>query len=72
MVLTIEPGIYIAPDAKVEGKYKGIGIRIEDNLLVTQSGYENLTKAAPKTIADIEKLMQSPSNLQSRKPNASL
>lgn len=72
MVLTIEPGIYIAPDAKVEDKFKGIGIRIEDNLLVTQTGYENLTQAAPKTITDIQQLMQSSSNTQSRKPNASL
>lgn len=72
MVLTIEPGIYIAPDAKVEDKFKGIGIRIEDNLLVTQTGYENLTQVAPKTIADIEQLMQNASNIQSRMPNASL
>lgn len=57
MVLTVEPGIYIAPDADVENKWRGIGIRIEDNLLITQSGYENLTLAAPKTISDIEALM---------------
>nr|WP_153810999.1 Xaa-Pro aminopeptidase [Paraglaciecola arctica] len=57
MVLTIEPGIYIAPDAEVDNKWCGIGIRIEDNLLITQSGHENLTLAAPKTISDIEALM---------------
>jgi len=57
MVLTVEPGIYIAPDADVESKWRGIGIRIEDNLLITQSGHENLTLAAPKTISDIEALM---------------
>ncbi|WP_339721357.1 Xaa-Pro aminopeptidase [uncultured Paraglaciecola sp.] len=57
MVLTVEPGIYIAPDAKVDNKWRGIGIRIEDNLLITTSGYENLTLAAPKTINDIEALM---------------
>lgn len=57
MVLTIEPGIYIAPDADVDNKWCGIGIRIEDNLLITQSGHENLTLAAPKTISDIEALM---------------
>ncbi|MEP2601673.1 MAG: M24 family metallopeptidase, partial [Paraglaciecola sp.] len=57
MVLTVEPGIYIAPDAKVDSKWQGIGIRIEDNLLITESGYENLTQAAPKTIADIESIM---------------
>ena len=58
MVLTVEPGIYIAPDADVESKWRGIGIRIEDNLLITKSGHENLTLAAPKTISDIEALMQ--------------
>jgi Xaa-Pro aminopeptidase len=57
MVLTVEPGIYIAPDADVDSKWCGIGIRIEDNLLITQSGHENLTLAAPKTINDIEALM---------------
>ncbi|WP_158967513.1 Xaa-Pro aminopeptidase [Paraglaciecola sp. L3A3] len=59
MVLTIEPGIYIAPDATVAEKWQGIGIRIEDNLHVTETGYENLTQACPKTIAEIEDLMQS-------------
>lgn len=57
MVLTVEPGIYVAPDADVEPKWRGIGIRIEDNLLITQTGFENLTLAAPKTISDIEALM---------------
>ncbi|MFT2090242.1 Xaa-Pro aminopeptidase [Paraglaciecola sp. 2405UD69-4] len=57
MVLTVEPGIYIAPDAKVDRKWQGIGIRIEDNLLITENGYENLTQAAPKTIAEIEDIM---------------
>ena len=57
MVLTVEPGVYISPDAKVDEKWRGIGIRIEDNLLITQTGYENLTVAAPKTIGDIETLM---------------
>ncbi len=58
MVLTIEPGIYVAPEAKVPTEYQGIGIRIEDNLLVTEAGYENLTQGAPKTIDDIEQLME--------------
>ena len=57
MVLTVEPGIYISPDADVDSKWCGTGIRIEDNLLITQSGHENLTLAAPKTISDIEALM---------------
>lgn len=58
MVLTIEPGLYIAQDADVPAQYKGIGIRIEDDLLVTEQGHENLTAAVPKTIAEIEALMQ--------------
>ncbi|WP_299084565.1 Xaa-Pro aminopeptidase [uncultured Paraglaciecola sp.] len=58
MVLTVEPGIYIAPDADVESKWRGIGIRIEDNLLITSNGFENLTEAAPKTIDAIEALMK--------------
>ncbi|MFT4994879.1 MAG: Xaa-Pro aminopeptidase [Paraglaciecola sp.] len=57
MVLTVEPGIYIAPDAKVDKRWQGIGIRIEDNLLITATGYENLTQGAPKTIQEIETLM---------------
>jgi Xaa-Pro aminopeptidase len=57
MVLTVEPGIYIAPDAQVDKIWRGIGIRIEDNLVITQSGHHNLTLAAAKTIADIEALM---------------
>jgi len=54
MALTIEPGIYIPPDAEVDPKWRGIGIRIEDDILVTEQGHENLTAALPKTIADIE------------------
>ncbi|MGJ8693416.1 MAG: Xaa-Pro aminopeptidase [Thalassotalea sp.] len=58
MVMTIEPGLYIpSDDVDVDEKWRGIGIRIEDNILVTESGYENLTTTAPKTIAAIEALM---------------
>jgi Xaa-Pro aminopeptidase len=58
MVLTIEPGLYFDEDAQVPAQFKGIGIRIEDDLLVTKDGFENLTAAVPKAIADIEALMQ--------------
>ena len=57
MVITIEPGIYISEDADVPEQYKGIGVRIEDNLLMTEYGNKILTAAAPKEIADIENLM---------------
>ena len=59
MVLTIEPGLYIPKNCDtVEAKWRGIGIRIEDDVLVTKQGHEVLTKAAPKEINEIENLMQ--------------
>ncbi len=57
MVLTIEPGIYIAEDeARAPAAMRGIGVRIEDDILVTADGHENLTAHIPKTVADIEAL----------------
>lgn len=58
MVLTIEPGCYIRPADNVPEHFWNIGIRIEDDVVVTQAGHELLTVAAPKSIADIEELMQ--------------
>jgi len=59
MVLTVEPGLYVPADCKtVDEKWRGIGIRIEDDVLVTAQGHEILTGGVPKTIADIEALMQ--------------
>jgi len=58
MVLTVEPGLYIPEDCKsVDKKWRGIGIRIEDDVLVTKNGYEILTHEVPKTITEIETLM---------------
>lgn len=58
MVLTIEPGLYIAADEEgVDPRYRGIGIRIEDDVLVTEQGYEVLSARAPKTIEQIESTM---------------
>ena len=58
MAITIEPGIYISNDADVEDRWKGIGVRIEDDILITKTGHEVLTSAVPKTIQEIETLMQ--------------
>ena len=57
MVLTVEPGLYIAADAQdVPEDLRGIGVRIEDDILVTPDGHENLTADVPKEIADVEGL----------------
>lgn len=58
MVLTVEPGLYINQQADVPDRYKGIGIRIEDNILITEDGNEVLTSGVPKDPDDIEKLMK--------------
>jgi Xaa-Pro aminopeptidase len=58
MTLTVEPGIYVAPDnARVGKKWRGIGIRIEDDVVVTRQGCEVLTVGLPRTSAEIEALM---------------
>lgn len=57
MVMTIEPGIYINEGDECDARWHGIGIRIEDNILVTENGFENLTVNAVKTTDDIEALM---------------
>jgi Xaa-Pro aminopeptidase len=58
MVLTVEPGIYVPPDDKeAPSKYRGIGIRIEDDVLVTEDGNRNLTSKVPKNADEIEALM---------------
>ncbi len=60
MILTIEPGIYIdEKDKNVPKKYRGIGIRIEDDILVTEDGYANLSQEIVKSVEEIEKLYSS-------------
>jgi Xaa-Pro aminopeptidase len=59
MVLTVEPGLYIQPDDELFApEYRGIGIRIEDDIVVTADGYRNLSENIPRHPDDIEKWMQ--------------
>ncbi|SMM99893.1 Xaa-Pro aminopeptidase [uncultured Candidatus Thioglobus sp.] len=58
MVTTIEPGIYIRKDDKINPKYWGIGIRIEDDILVTENGNKVLTKNLASSIEQIEEMMK--------------
>jgi Xaa-Pro aminopeptidase len=60
MILTVEPGVYLPEE--------GIGIRIEDDVLVTADGHELLSGGAPRTITEIEKLMGERTRTQGRKP----
>ena len=58
MVMTVEPGLYISEDAEdIPDKYRGIGVRIEDDVLVTPDGHRVLTDKAPKQVEEIESLM---------------
>jgi Xaa-Pro aminopeptidase len=62
-VITVEPGIYIPEGSPCDKKWWGIGVRIEDDILITQKGWENLSKLAPRTVEEIEKTMAQPSAL---------
>jgi len=57
MVMTVEPGIYIRKNDKIDSKYWGIGVRIEDDILVTADGYKILSNSVVKEIEDIEHIM---------------
>ena len=58
MMLTVEPGIYVRPEPGVPEQFWHIGIRIEDDALITESGCEIITEAAPKTVEEIEAVMK--------------
>ncbi|MBC3907020.1 Xaa-Pro aminopeptidase [Undibacterium umbellatum] len=60
MVITIEPGIYVRPAENVPQEYWNIGIRIEDDILITADGHVNLSRDTPKTVAEIETEMAKP------------
>jgi Xaa-Pro aminopeptidase len=57
MVVTIEPGIYIPPNSKCDKKWWNIAVRIEDDALIRENDYELLSRSAPRSIADIEKMI---------------
>ncbi len=57
MVMTVEPGLYIPAGARVAKKWRNIGVRIEDDVLVTRDGCDILSKSAPKGVGEIERLM---------------
>jgi Xaa-Pro aminopeptidase len=67
MVITIEPGIYIPSDSPCDKKWWGISVRIEDDALITKDGYELLSAFAPRSIADIEKMIAQKSLLDNYK-----
>ena len=60
MIITVEPGLYISKnDLKVPREFRGIGVRIEDDVLITASGPEVLSAGVPKSVQDIEELVLS-------------
>lgn len=61
-VITVEPGIYIPEGSDCDPKWWNIGIRIEDDILITKTGYENLSDCVPRTIEEIERIMAQASN----------
>jgi len=67
MVITIEPGIYIPAESNCDKKWWGISVRIEDDALITQDGYELLSSFAPRSIPDIEKMIAEKSLLDNYK-----
>ena len=56
MIFTVEPGIYIPPGSNCDKKWWSIGVRIEDDLLITTDGYRNLSAGAPRSVEEIEKM----------------
>ncbi|MDQ6609731.1 MAG: aminopeptidase P N-terminal domain-containing protein [Bacteroidota bacterium] len=67
MVITIEPGIYIPPNSDCDKKWWNIAVRIEDDALITENGYELLSAFAPRSVVDIEKMMAEKSVLDNYK-----
>jgi Xaa-Pro aminopeptidase len=57
MVVTIEPGLYIPLDSDADARWRGIGVRIEDDILVTKDGFENLSQDVPKSVTEVESVI---------------
>jgi Xaa-Pro aminopeptidase len=57
MAFTVEPGIYIKAGSPCDQKWWNIGVRIEDDILITATGHENMSAGAPRTVAEIERVM---------------
>jgi Xaa-Pro aminopeptidase len=58
MIITVEPGLYFKPDDElIPPPLRGIGVRIEDDILITSTGNENLAAALPRSSADVEAWM---------------
>jgi Xaa-Pro aminopeptidase len=57
IVLTVEPGLYVTADADVDARFRGIGVRLEVDVLITTEGHENLTAAVPKDPDELEALV---------------
>ena len=55
-IFTVEPGIYIPPGSKCDQKWWNIGVRIEDDILITADGYKNFSAGSPRTVAEVEKM----------------
>ncbi len=66
-VITVEPGIYIPEGSPCDKKWWNIGVRIEDDILITANGYENLSREAPRTVAEVEAMMAKTSVLDNFK-----
>jgi Xaa-Pro aminopeptidase len=62
----VEPGIYIPPGSNCDKKWWSIGVRIEDDILITPTGNQNLSASAPRTVADIEKMAKQKSIFESK------
>jgi Xaa-Pro aminopeptidase len=64
MVLTVEPGLYVGVEADVDPRYRGIGVRIEDDIVVTEHGHHNLTAAIPKDPGELERRLAGRARVQ--------